>query len=65
LRNDQENAVKTAQDGIKNNPKSVILLELMVSLTTEDRQSQEFIGSVKSLKEVDPENKLLKEIMKI
>jgi tetratricopeptide (TPR) repeat protein len=64
LRNDQVNALKTAQDGIKNNPKSVVLLELVVSLNMDNQQSKEFTDAVKSLKEVDPENKLLKDIMK-
>jgi len=60
IQNRTDKAVATAKRGIDANPNSTILHELMVSLTMENKELPEYKNSIEKLKQLDPNNFLLK-----
>jgi tetratricopeptide (TPR) repeat protein len=53
-------SIKTAAEGVKNNPDSVTLHELNVSMLMNDKSSKDYKNSIEALKKLDPQNQLLR-----
>ena len=60
LKGDNDGAAATASKGVENNPDSVVLHELRVSMLMEDKSTKEYKSAVKDLKRLDPKNQLIK-----
>ena len=59
LQGNNSAAISTAQKGVTNNPNSIVLNELLVSLTMTDKNSQQFKDAVAKLKKLNPNDPLL------
>ena len=64
LQNNNTKAVEVAKQGVKNNPNNTVLLELLVSLTMQDKSSQDFKDAFSQLKTVNPNDPLIEMIEK-
>lgn len=64
LQNNNSKAVEVAKQGVKNNPNNTILLELLVSLTMQDKSSQDFKEAFSQLKTINPNDPLVEMIEK-
>lgn len=62
LQNKSDEAIKVSKEGVKNNPTSVILGELLVSMLMDDTNSAEFKSAVAALKKLNPSDPLLQSI---
>lgn len=62
LKNDQDKAIATAKEAVEKNPKSVVALELLVSMLLEDKNSDDYKNAVDQLKAINPEDPLLQAI---
>jgi tetratricopeptide (TPR) repeat protein len=52
-------AIEVAKQGFKNNPSNIILSELVVSLTMDDKKSADYIAAIANLKRLNPNDPLL------
>lgn len=59
LQGNTAEAIRTAKRGVKNNPGSVVLCELVVSMTMDDKQSEDYKSAITSLKKLNPNDPLL------
>jgi len=59
LQGNNSEAIKTANNGVIDNPASVILRELQVSMVMDNKDSQAYKDAVKELKELNPSDPLL------
>lgn len=57
-------AVATAKKGLEANPNAIMLYELVVALTIDNKDSSDYKASVAKLKQLDPNNTLLQSIAK-
>ena len=55
-------AIATAQKAVDNNPNSVVLNELLVSMTMGDKKSAAYLKAVDQLKKLNPNDPLLKSL---
>jgi tetratricopeptide (TPR) repeat protein len=59
LQSRTDNAITAAKNGVKTNPKSVSLYELLVSMTMDKKDSEDYKNAVAKLKELNPSDQLL------
>lgn len=62
LQGKSDDAIKVSKEGVKNNPTSVVLSELLVSMLMDDTDSAEFKAAVAALKKLNPSDPLLQSI---
>lgn len=59
LQGNNAEALRVARDGLQNNANSVVVAELMVSLTAENPESSEYKEAVETLRRINPNDPLL------
>lgn len=59
MQGNNKQAVAIAAKGVENNPSNTVLLELLVSFTMTDKNSDQYKNAVAKLKEVNPNDPLL------
>lgn len=62
LKNEQDKAITTAKEAVDKNPKSVVALELLVSMLLDDKNSDDYKKAVEQLKAINPDDPLLQAI---
>lgn len=65
IRGNNQAAIDTAKKAVKNNESNVTLLELLVSMTMQDKTSADYKEAVQKLKQVNPKDPLLVELNEV
>lgn len=62
VQGNNQDALAVANKGQQNNPNNTVLAELLVSLTMNERESEEHRKAVETLRRLDPNNRLLEQL---
>jgi len=62
LQGKNKDAVDVAKQGVKANPNSVVLNELLISMLLEDKESEDFKQAVEALKKINPKSPIFEAI---
>lgn len=62
LQNKSQDAIDIAKQGVKANPNSVVLNELLISMLLENKKSPEYKNAVETLKKINPQDPIFEAI---
>jgi tetratricopeptide (TPR) repeat protein len=60
LQSNRSGSIDIAKEGVRNNPTNVIMHELLVSMLMDDRTSSDYIAALAALKELSPQDSLVR-----